>query len=252
MRAMILAAGKGTRLRPLTDSVPKPLVDVGGRPMIAFPLQLLRRAGIREVVINLHHLGKQIRAALGDGSTYGIRITYSEENPILDTGGAIEAARKFLGGDTFVVVNADVAIDLRLGDVIDFHRQHGATVTMVLRPDPQAERKDDIGIDAAQRIRRFLGRPYTGEPSTAERFLFASVHVFEPRVFDYLQPGVYSITRDVYPRLLAAAEPIYGYVHRGYWRVLDTPQDLAAGRRELAAWTDGSDNVLDKVRHRSL
>jgi mannose-1-phosphate guanylyltransferase len=234
MHAMILAAGKGTRLRPLTDSTPKPLVDVAGRPMIAFPLELLRRAGIYEVVINLHHLGDKIRVALGDGSAYGVRISYSVEDPILDTGGAIEAAREFLCSGTFVVANADVVIDADLRRVIEFHRRHAATVTMVLRPDPQAERKDDIGIDAACRVRRFLGRDYDAAGMTGERFLFASVHVFEPRVFDYMRPGVYSITRDVYPRLLAAGEPIYGYVHRGYWRVLDTPQDLEAGRRELS------------------
>jgi len=235
MRAMILAAGKGTRLRPITDSTPKPLVDVAGRPMIAFAIELLRHAGIHEVVINLHHLGDKIRAALGDGSVYGVRISYSVEDPILDTGGAIEAARTFLSGGTFVVANADVVIDADLRYVIDFHRRHGATVTMVLRPDPQAERKDDIGIDAASRVRRFLGRDYGPVGTTGERFLFASVHVFEPRVFDYLRPGVYSITRDVYPRLLAAGEPVYGYVHRGYWRVLDTPQDLEAGRHELSS-----------------
>jgi NDP-sugar pyrophosphorylase family protein len=238
MRAMILAAGKGTRLRPLTESVPKPLVQVAGRPMIAFALQLLRQAGIQEVVVNLHYLGHQIRAALGDGSSYGVRLTYSEEDPILDTGGGIEAARAFLQDDTFVVVNADVVIDLRLRDVIDFHRRRSAMATLVLRPDPQAERRDDIGIDSSQHIRRFLGRTYEGAlPCTADRYLFASVHVFEPRVFDYMQPGVYSITRDVYPRLLAAGEPIYGYVHSGYWRVLDTPHDLTSGREELANWS---------------
>jgi NDP-sugar pyrophosphorylase family protein len=241
MRAMILAAGMGTRLRPLTESVPKPLVQVAGRPMIAFALQLLRQAGIHEIVVNLHHLGHQIRAALGDGSRYGVRLTYSEEDPILDTGGGIEAARAFLQDDTFVVVNADVVIDLRLRDVIDFHRRRSAMATLVLRPDPQAERKDDIGIDRRQHIRRFLSRMYEGAlPCAADRYFFASVHLFEPRVFDYMQPGVYSITRDVYPRLLAAGEPIYGYVHSGYWRVLDTPHDLASGREELADWSDES------------
>lgn len=239
MRAMILAAGKGTRLRPLTESVPKPLVEVAGRPMIAFALQLLRQAQIREVVINLHHLGHQIRTALGDGTRYGVRITYSEEDPILDTGGAIEAARAFLRDDTFVVANADVVIDVPLQGVIAFHRRRGALATLVLRPDPEAERRDDIGIDAAQRIRRFLGRPYgDAPPDGADRYLFASVHVFEPRVFDYMRPGVYSITRDIYPRLLAAGEPILGYVHHGYWRVLDTPHDLRAGREELATCPD--------------
>ena len=91
MRAMILAAGFGTRLRPLTDRVPKPLIDVGGHPMITYPLAILREAGVREVLINLHHLGGQIREALSDGARYGLAIHYSEEDPILDTGGAIFA-----------------------------------------------------------------------------------------------------------------------------------------------------------------
>jgi NDP-sugar pyrophosphorylase family protein len=238
MRAMILAAGKGTRLRPLTDTVPKPLVDVAGRPMIAYPLDLLRRAGIQEVVINLHHLGEQIRTTLGDGHAYGIRIIYSEEPSILDTGGAIAAARDYLSGDTFVVLNADTFIDVPLQDVIEFHHRRQAVATMVVRADPDAVRKDDIRIDTLRRLRRMLAHAHPADASAAAslpRFFYAGVQVFDPRVFAYLPPGVYSITRDVYPRLLAADEPLYGYVHQGYWRVLDTPSDLAAGRREIAA-----------------
>jgi NDP-sugar pyrophosphorylase family protein len=234
---MILAAGKGTRLRPLTETVPKPLLEVAGRPMIAFPLQLLREAGIAEVVINLHHLGQQIRRRLGDGMAYDVRITYSEEDPILDTGGAIAAAREFLGSGTFVVLNADTVIKLCLRDVIDFHRQHGATATLVLRADPDATRHDAITLDAAQRMRSILGHHHGSDPVAAaprDRMMYAGVMVLEPRVFDYMEQGVFSITRDVFPRLLAADEPLYGYVHEGYWRVLDTPADLAAGRQELA------------------
>lgn len=248
MRAMILAAGKGTRLRPLTDTVPKALLEVAGRPMIAFPLQLLRDGGIREVIINLHHLGNQIRHRLGDGAAFGVQITYSEEEPILDTGGAIAAARAFLDRDTFAVLNADTVIDLRLQDVIDFHHRHRGAATMVLRPDPDAARHDDIRLDTAGRIRRFLGRSYSEDAidsrsidatETLERMMYPGVLILDPRVFSYMLPGVYSLTRDVFPRLLAAGEPLYGYVHRGYWRVLDTPQDLAAGRRELAARIGG-------------
>ena len=146
MRAMILAAGRGNRLRPLTDSIPKPLLEVAGQPMIAFPLKLIRDAGIEEVVINVHHLGAQIRSAFGDGRSYGVRITYSEEDPILDTGGGIAAVREFLSGDTFVVLNADTFIDIRLGDVIAFHRAHEGLATMVLRPDPDAARYGLIEI----------------------------------------------------------------------------------------------------------
>lgn len=237
MRAMILAAGKGTRLRPLTDMVPKPLLEVAGRPMIAFPLQLLRDAGIEEVVINLHHLGEQIRSRLDTGGAYGVRITYSEENPILDTGGAISAAKSFLRGETFVVLNADTAIDLRLRDAIDFHRRCDGTATMVVRPDPDAARHDAIMVDATYRIHSILGHHDGSDVAgrgTRNRMMYAGIMVLEPRVFDYMGQGVFSITRDTFPRLLAAGEPLYGYVHEGYWRVLDTPADLAAGREELA------------------
>jgi NDP-sugar pyrophosphorylase family protein len=254
MKAMILAAGLGTRLRPLTDSVPKPLIEVAGQPMITFPLGLVRDAGIAEVVINLHHLSKQVREQLGDGRTYGVRIVYSEEDPILDTGGAIAAAREFLDGDTFVVLNADTFIDLHLQDVIDFHRAHRATATMVLRPDPDAVRRDRIRIDAAQRIVRIFDQPVCGASPASEAghagisraeelptpFMYTGVMVLEPRAFTYMPPGVYSITRDVYPRLLAAGELLYGYIHYGYWRVLDTLGDLAAGRRE----------ILERLRNR--
>jgi NDP-sugar pyrophosphorylase family protein len=235
MRAMILAAGKGTRLRPLTDTVPKPLIEVAGRPMISFALDRIREAGIHDVVINLHHLGAQIRERLADGADFGVRITYSEEDPILDTGGGIAAAQKFLGTDPFVVLNADTVIDLRLRDAIAFHQQCGAMATMVLRNDANLARYGIIEIDSTQRIRRFLGhgsRPPTAIP--LRPFMYAGIQLFEPRIFKYLPEGVYSITRDVYPRLLQAGEPLFGYVFDGYWRVLDTPEDLAAGRRELA------------------
>ena len=197
MRAMILAAGKGTRLRPLTDTVPKPLLEVAGRPMIAFPLQLLREAGIKEVAINLHHLGEQIRNCLGAGDAYGVRITYLEEDPILDTGGAIAAAKDVFGGEPFVVLNADTAIDLRLRDVIDFHRRCDATATMVLRPDPDAARHDAIFIDAADRIHGIRGHGRSGyDPSVAGNLmLYAGIMVFEPRVFDYMGQGVFKIGR---------------------------------------------------------
>jgi mannose-1-phosphate guanylyltransferase len=244
MRAMILAAGKGTRLRPLTDAVPKPLLDVAGRPMIAFALELVRAAGIREVVINLHHLGDQIRRALGNGEAYGVKITYSAEDPILDTGGGIAAARATLAGDRFVVLNADTYIELRLNDVIAFHDRSGALATLVLRPDPEAARYGSIEIGTAGRVRRFLSTVAAGaaarEGSDPEPLMYAGVMIFEPRIFTYLPDGVYSITRDVFPRLLIAGEPVHGYVHHGYWRVLDTPADLEAGRREIAQRVAGA------------
>jgi NDP-sugar pyrophosphorylase family protein len=229
---MILAAGFGSRLRPLTDRTPKPLLRVGGHPMIAYPLAILREAGIREVLINLHHLGAQIRDALGGGSKYGMSITYSEEHPILDTGGAIKKAQSFLQGGTFAVLNSDTVLDLCLADVIVQHRRLGALATMVLRPDREAARFGVIEVDSSLRIRRFLGRPAAvGETLTP--LMFAGVHVFEPEVFSYMEDGRFGINALTYPRMMAAGCPLYGFDFRGYWRVLDTHAGLAEGRAEL-------------------
>lgn len=232
MKAMVLAAGFGTRLQPLTDRMPKPLIEVAGQPMIYFALKMLRAAGITDVVINLHHFGEQIRAHLGDGSGLGLHLHYSEEDPILDTGGGIAAARAFLDDDSFVVANADTFVDLNLGDVLAFHAQRQATASMVVRPDPEAQRRDDVCLDTHGRIRRFLGH---GESMHAElqRCMYAGVAVFTKRIFSYFGEGAFSLTRDTCPLLLAAGEPMFGFVHRGYWRVLDTHADLAAGRAEI-------------------
>jgi NDP-sugar pyrophosphorylase family protein len=229
---MILAAGFGNRLRPLTDRTPKPLLHIAGKPLIAYSLALLRAAGIRDVIVNLHHHGDDIRAALGDGSAYGVSITYSPEDPILDTGGAIKRAQSFLQDDRFVVLNADIICDVDLRAVTAWHAQRGALATMVLRRDPDVVRWGAIEIDAQCRIRRFLGVPReVAEPLTS--LMFASVHVFDPGVFAYLDDGVFGINRVTYPRMLTAGCPLYGYEYNGYWSALDTHERLAEGRWDL-------------------
>ncbi|HEV2444068.1 MAG TPA: sugar phosphate nucleotidyltransferase, partial [Steroidobacteraceae bacterium] len=113
LKAMLLAAGRGERLRPITDHLPKPLVEIAGKPLIAYHLEALARAGVRDVVINLSWLGEKIRATLGDGSRYGVRISYSEEGPVpLETGGGIHRALPLLGPGPFLVINSDVWTDM--------------------------------------------------------------------------------------------------------------------------------------------
>lgn len=235
MKALVLAAGLGTRLRPLTLDRPKPLVEVRGRPLIAYNLLLLRRYGVTDVVINLHHHGDALRAALGDGAAFGLRIAYSPEDPLLDTGGAMKNAEAFLGDEDFLVLNGDTIIDLALDTLVSAHRARGATATLVLRSDPDQDRYGLVEIDAERRIRRFLGRPPTvAAPLTP--YMFAGVHVLSPRVFRYM-PDVraFSITRETYPAMLAADEPLYGLPFAGFWRVIDTAADLDRAERAFAA-----------------
>lgn len=234
MKAMVLAAGLGTRLRPLTLDRPKPLVEVAGRPLIAYGLLLLRRHGITDVVINLHHRGEALRAALGDGSQYGVRIIYSPEDPLLDTGGAIKNAEPLLADDDFVVLNADTIIDLPLERLIAAHRERRATATLVLRRDPDQQRYGLVEIDDRGRVRRFLGQP-AAAPVGLTAYMFAGLHLLSPRVFRHmptLRP--FSITRETYPTLLAEDEPFYGLPFDGFWRVIDTSADLARATLALA------------------
>ncbi len=237
MKGMILAAGLGTRLRPLTLERPKALVEVAGRPLIAYDLLLLRRHGIEEVIINSHHHGDALRDTLGDGSEYGLHIVYSAEDPLLDTGGAIKNVEGLLGDDDFVIVNGDTIIDLPLDALIAAHRARRAAATLVLRHDPEQARYGIVEIDADDRIRRFLGRP----PDVAvplAAYMFAGVHVVSPRIFHYMpEVRVFSVTRETYPAMLAADEPLYGFPFAGFWRVIDTIADRERAEAALAAGT---------------
>ena len=233
MRAMILAAGRGTRLRPLTNTVPKALVPVAGRPLIEYGLLFLKAQGIEEVVINLHHLGEKISAALGDGSLYGLRLTYSPEDPILDTGGGIKKVQAFLDGGTFIVLNCDTILDLDLGALLAAHSHNHAAATLVLRPDLEAARYGILETDAYGRIRRFLGQPAeVSEPLSG--FMFTGLQVLEPRVFDFMPEGKpFSTTRDTYPQMLRASEPLYGFIYTGSWMVVDSAEDMARATQAI-------------------
>lgn len=233
MRAMILAAGFGTRLQPLTNTVPKALVPVAGRPLIEYGLLFLRSQGITEVVINLHHLGEKIRAALGDGSLYGMRIFYSVEENILETGGGVKNAQSLLDGDTFVVVNCDAIVDLDLPDVLRFHRQQQAAATLVLRPDPDAASYGLVETDRHGRIRRLRGQPSEVSESLSA-YMFTGLQILQPQIFDFM-PEVksFSTTRETYPRMMAEGAPIYGFVHSGPWLVVDDEAGVARATQAL-------------------
>ncbi len=240
-RAMILAAGLGTRLRPLTETTPKPLVEVAGHPLVAYGIGLLRAAGIEDVVVNLHHLGDQVVRALGDGSRLGVRLHYSPEATLLDTGGGIRQAAPIFErigrerGDPdgpIVIANSDVISEIPVADVVRVHRERGALVTMVLRPDPRAAGYGLFGIDGEGRIRRFLGE---GDPDPSLReFMFGSLHVIEPRVIDRMPEGrPFGTMRDLYPVLFREGERFEGFVYDGPWWTADTAADLAATSEAL-------------------
>jgi len=228
-RAMIFAAGRGTRLAPLTDRVPKPLLPVGGRPLIEHILEFLVAGGIREVVINLHHLGHLIEQHLGDGRRFGVRIHYSWEETILDTGGGLKHAQPLLADEPFVVINGDSLLELALEELVAYHRARGAVATIAVRPDPEAARYGLIELDEADRVRRISGLPAEIPVGRLRGFMFPGLHVLEPEVFSWMEPGLaYGVMKVTYPRLLAAGLPVAGMVTRARWVNIDTPEALAS------------------------
>jgi NDP-sugar pyrophosphorylase family protein len=239
MKAMVFAAGLGQRLHPLTEKVPKALVPVAGRPMIDYPLLLLRHYDIREIIINLYHQGDQIEAYLGDGKQLGLKITYSKEEELLDTGGGLLKAKPFLQEETFIVINTDVLIDLPLAEIIAFHEQKRATATLVLRPDPRADQFGSMEIEPNGRIARFLHatRPNSA-PNSGTKLMFTGVQIFEPRVFDYMpsEGGAqkFGTTKHTYPRMLVEGERLFGFRFEGFWQDLGTTERIREAEESLA------------------
>jgi mannose-1-phosphate guanylyltransferase/phosphomannomutase len=238
MKAMLFAAGEGQRLRPVTETIPKPLVTVAGRAMVEYPLLLLRHYGITDIMINLHHLGAQVEAHLGDGARFGLNIRYSKEQILLDTGGGLRQARSFLENDTSIVINTDVLIDLPLDRLIRFHRKKESAASLVLRPDALADRYGSIDVDDEERICRFLEtRSPCKTLGTPRKMMFTGVQILEPKIFAYMESEAekFSTTKHTYPKMLAHGEPLFGYCFDGYWQDLGTIERIKEAEKSLSS-----------------
>jgi MurNAc alpha-1-phosphate uridylyltransferase len=212
MKAMVLAAGRGERMRPLTDTLPKPLAPVAGRPLIGYHLARLAQAGIRDIVINLAWLGDRIREALGEGDDYGVRIRYSDEGPVaLETGGGIFNALPLLGPEPFLVVNGDTWTDL---DFADLTLPSDADALIVMVPNPPHNARGDFGLEGDRVVERDSGR-----------FTYSGFGVYAPAFFAGCSPGKFPLL----PLLKRAIgqQRLAGRLHPGEWLDIGTLERLA-------------------------
>jgi mannose-1-phosphate guanylyltransferase/phosphomannomutase len=215
VKAVVMAGGEGSRLRPLTSRRPKPLVPVAGRPIMEHILTLLRDHGISEVVVTLQYLGSEIRNYFGDGSDVGLDIHYVVEDHPLGTAGSVRNAAELLD-DTFLVISGDALTDIDLSWVIAQHREREAMATIVLHGVPNPLEYGVVITEPDGSVRRFLEKPSWGEVFSDQAN--TGIYVIEPRVLDYIKPGMaYDWSQDVFPTMLRKRDPLYGVVPDGYW-----------------------------------
>ena len=231
MKAVILAGGEGTRLRPLTLTLPKPVVPVVDRPFLRHQLDLLGTVGVREIVFSVAYRPERIRAVFGDGAAFGVKIHYAVEETPLGTGGAVKNALPFLD-DRTIVLNGDVLTDVDLPAVVARHEATNASATLVLTPVANPAAYGLVETDADGGVTRFLEKPDPAQITTDT--INAGIYVLETRVLELIPPGVnHSIERGFYPALLGRGDRVTGFVHRGYWIDIGTPEKYLQVHRDI-------------------
>ncbi|MDA8122650.1 MAG: NDP-sugar synthase [Deltaproteobacteria bacterium] len=225
MKGMILAAGLGTRLRPLSYELPKPIVPVLGRPLCSYNMEFLSRAGVKSFVLNLHRQPKMIQQRVTGWAGKKIRVEYTVEPEILGTGGGIRNAGNFLKDGTFVTANSDTIVRFPFADALSFHRERQALATLVLFPDPE-KRYTPVWVDLEGRITGFGGEPGAGTRSG----FYTGFQIVEPEALRKIPGGKPScIIRDTYAPLVRDGGPVFGFLSSGQFREFGSPSDYLDG-----------------------
>jgi MurNAc alpha-1-phosphate uridylyltransferase len=238
MKAMILAAGRGQRMRPLTDHTPKPLLPVNGQPLIGWHLQRLAQANIREVVINHAWLGEKMTQTLGDGSQWGVQITYSGESPALETAGGIARALPWLGDEPFLVINGDIWCDWTLTDAIDISarliRNPETLAHLWMVDNPEHHRTGDFYLSLDGKVTDDSVEHQKSAEIGLSRLTFAGIGVYKPALFEALDPNKPAALAPILRQAMQAGA-VTGQHHTGYWLDVGTPERLAVLSAHLQA-----------------
>jgi len=239
LKAMILAAGVGSRLDPLTRAIPKPMVPVVNRPVIEHIVLDLKKHGFTDILVNLHYLGDVIQQGLGDGSRLGVRLSYAPEDKLWGDAGSVKRSQAFFEDEAFLVVGGDDISDIDLSGLMALHREKRAASTIATTVVDDPSQFGIVVTDEDGRITRFLEKPKGGDvfSNTAN----TGVYVFEPDVFDLIPPDTFwGFGNNVFPSLLAEGRPLYGFATTAYWKDVGNLQvyrqtnfDALAGRVHL-------------------
>jgi NDP-sugar pyrophosphorylase family protein len=232
MKAFILAAGLGTRLRSLGLDLPKVMVPVGDKPLLEHHLELFKRQGIRDLIVNLHYLPEKITGYFGDGSRCGVKITYSREPELLGTAGAVKKMERELLDGTFLVFYGDNLVRVEFAPLVEFHRARQALATVALFASPEPWTGGVVETDSNGRVLRFVEKPDPKQVST--NLISAGIFVIEPSVLEMIPAGqFYDFGKDVFPRLLAEGRPVYAMKPEAYIQDVGTPERLAKAQHDF-------------------
>ncbi|MFF7633336.1 sugar phosphate nucleotidyltransferase [Kitasatospora sp. NPDC008050] len=232
MKAVVMAGGEGTRLRPMTSSMPKPLLPVANRPIMEHVLRLLKRHGLTDTVVTVQFLASLVKNYFGDGEELGMSLSYANEEIPLGTAGSVKNAEDALRDDSFLVISGDALTDFDLSELIAFHRSKGALVTVCLTRVPDPLEFGITIVDDEGRVERFLEKPTWGQVFSDT--VNTGIYVMEPEVFDYVAAGQsVDWSSDVFPQLLKEGKPVYGYVAEGYWEDVGTHESYGKAQADV-------------------
>ncbi|GAC1402337.1 MAG: mannose-1-phosphate guanyltransferase [Candidatus Velthaea sp.] len=216
MKAVVMAGGEGSRLRPLTSRLPKPLAPVANKPVMEHIIDLLKRHGITEVVATLHYLADEIESYFGDGSAFGVKMYYVVEDTPLGTAGAVKMAEHLLRDDTFLIISGDALTNIDLTEMLAYHRDHQAAATIALQRVSNPLEYGVVVTDDRQQITRFLEKPSWGDVFSDT--INTGMYVLQPEILDYMERGRnYDFSKDLFPRMLHENRRVQGYITSAYW-----------------------------------
>ncbi len=228
-KAMILAAGLGTRLRPLTELISKPMAPIVNRPVMEHIVRLLAKHNFTDIICNLHWYPENIKNYFGDGSRWGVSIVYSYEEKLLGTAGGVKNVEDFFGDNTFLVISGDALTDIDLGAAMEFHKNKGGIATLILTEVEDVSQYGVVLIDEDGKIRGFQEKPLSGEVES--NLANSGIYFFEPEIFSYMPPrGVFcDFGKNIFPALLSKNVVFYGYCHNQYWNDVGSLDEYQQG-----------------------
>ena len=228
-KAMVLAAGLGTRLRPLTDLISKPMAPIVNRPVMEHIIKLLAGHGFKDIVCNLHYFPDEIKNHFRDGSKWGVNIVYSFEEELLGTAGGVKKVEDFFQGQTFLVISGDALTDINLSEAYDFHKEKKGEATLILTEVEDTTQFGVVILDEQKRIKGFQEKPLSGEAKS--NLANSGIYFFEPSIFKYMPPKgqFYDFGKNLFPDLLERDIPYYGYKHKRYWNDVGSLDEYQQG-----------------------